>query len=90
MYPHSIYLGLKLKYLPRGSICTTIFEFSPQNHDKDGLLRPNSIIVVVCTDPLGYIGTPLKAYVYTLRVHGALAFAWVKLGALVVTRLYIR
>ena len=32
--------------LPRGSIYTTIMELGPQNHNGDGLLGPNSIIVV--------------------------------------------
>ena len=39
--------------LPRGSIYTTIMELGPQNHNGDGLLGPNSIIVVYM-DPLGY------------------------------------
>ena len=39
--------------LLRGSICTTIVELGPQNHNKDGLLEPNSIVVVYM-DPLGY------------------------------------
>ena len=37
---------------PRGSIYTTIMELGPQNHNGDGLLGPNSIIVVYM-DPLG-------------------------------------
>ena len=32
---------------------TTIMELGPQNHNGDGLLGPNSIIVVYM-DPLGY------------------------------------
>ena len=36
---------------PRGSIHTTIMELGPQNHNGDGLLGPNSIIVVYM-DPL--------------------------------------
>ena len=40
---------------PRGSIYTTIMELGPQNHNGDGLLGPNSIIVVYI-DPLGQIG----------------------------------
>ena len=39
---------------PRGSIYTTIMELGPQNHNGDGLLGPNSIIVVYM-DPLGFI-----------------------------------
>ena len=38
--------------IPRGSIYTTIMELGPQNHNGDGLLGPNSIIVVYM-DPLG-------------------------------------
>ena len=38
--------------LPRGSMYTTIMELGPQNHNGDGLLGPNSIIVVYM-DPLG-------------------------------------
>ena len=36
----------------RGSIYTTIMESGPQNHNGDGLLGPNSIVVVYM-DPLG-------------------------------------
>ena len=39
--------------LPRGSIYTTIMELGPQNHNGDGLLGANSIIVVDM-DPLGW------------------------------------
>ena len=39
--------------LPRGSIYTTIMELGPQNHNGDGLLGPNSILVVYM-NPLGY------------------------------------
>ena len=37
---------------PRGSIYTTIMELGPKNHNGDGLLGPNSIMVVY-VDPLG-------------------------------------
>ena len=37
---------------PRGSIYTTILELGPKNHYGDGLLGPNSRIVVYM-DPLG-------------------------------------
>ena len=37
---------------PRGSIYTPIMELGSQNHSRDGLLGPNSIIVVYM-DPLG-------------------------------------
>ena len=37
---------------PKGSIYTTIMELGPQNHNGDGRLGPNSIIVVYM-DPLG-------------------------------------
>ena len=47
--------------IPRGSINTTIMELGPQSQNGDGLLGPNSIIVVYM-DPLGlYVikhGTP--------------------------------
>ena len=36
----------------RGSIYTTVVELGPRNHNKDGLLGPDSIIVV-CMDPMG-------------------------------------
>ena len=39
-------------YKPGGSRNTTIMELGPQNHNGDGLSRPNSIIVVYM-DPLG-------------------------------------
>ena len=39
--------------LPRGSIYTAIMELGPQNRKGDGLLGPDSIIVVYM-DPLGY------------------------------------
>ena len=32
---------------------TTIMELGPQNHYGDGLLGPNSILIVVYMDPLG-------------------------------------
>ena len=35
-----------IKSKPRGSIYTTIMELGSQNHNRDGLLGPNSIIVV--------------------------------------------
>ena len=38
----------------RGSIYTTIMELGPQNHNGDGLLGPDSIIVVYM-DPLGLV-----------------------------------
>ena len=38
--------------LPRGSIYTTIMELGLKNHNGDGLLGPNSIVVVYM-DPLG-------------------------------------
>ena len=39
--------------IPGGSICTTIMESGPDNHNGDGLLGPNSILVVYM-DPPGY------------------------------------
>ena len=44
--------GPGLGISPRGSIYTTIMELGPQNHNGDGLLGTNSIIVVYM-DPLG-------------------------------------
>ena len=41
-----------LNNYPRGSIYTTILGLGPQNHNGDGLLGPNSIVVVYM-DPLG-------------------------------------
>ena len=43
--------GIEVK-TPRGSIYITIMELGPQNHNGDGLLGANSIIVVYM-DPLG-------------------------------------
>ena len=54
--PYSFYEGTSLRVLyARGSIYTTIMELGPQNHNGDGLLGPNSIIVVYM-DPLGIQG----------------------------------
>ena len=39
---------------PRGSVYNTIMELGPQNHNKDGLLGPNSIMVVYM-EPLGNV-----------------------------------
>ena len=38
---------------------TTIMELSPQNHNGDCLLGPNSIIVVYM-DPQGYLGPYIR------------------------------
>ena len=46
--PHK---GSLFHNIPRGSIYTTIMELGPQNHNGDGLLGPDSIIVVYM-DPL--------------------------------------
>ena len=35
------------EYIPRGSIYTTILELETQNHNEDGLLGPNSIIIFI-------------------------------------------
>ena len=40
--------------IPRGSINTPIMELGSQNHSRDGLLGPNSIMVVYM-DTLGSI-----------------------------------
>ena len=37
---------------PRGAVYTTIIELSPQNHNKDGVVGPNSTMVGYM-DPLG-------------------------------------
>ena len=37
--------------LPRGSIDTTIMELGPQNHSRDGLMGPNSIMVLQMDPP---------------------------------------
>ena len=42
-------------FYPRGSIYTTIMELDPKSHNGDGLLGPNSIVVVY-VDPLGIQG----------------------------------
>ena len=49
---HQLPLEARVVNLPRGSIYT-IMELGPQNHNGDGLLGLNSIIVVYM-DPLGY------------------------------------
>ena len=35
-----------LSFCPRSSVQATFIELGPQNHDKDGLLGPHSIMVV--------------------------------------------
>ena len=45
---------------PRGSVYTTIVELGPQDHNGDGLLEPNSIIVVYM-DPPGIYGSTHKS-----------------------------
>ena len=53
---------------PRGSIHTTIMELGPQNHNNgDGLLGPNSIIVVYM-DPLGSGNHIIHYYTYLWSV----------------------
>ena len=44
-------------------------ELSPQNHNRDGLLRPNSIMGV-CMDPLGN-----KEFIILFRVYMG-TFCW--------------
>ena len=39
--------------MPRGSIYTPVLELGPQHHNRDGLVGPNSILVVYM-DSLGY------------------------------------
>ena len=43
-----------MQRFPRGSIYTTIMALGPQNHNGDGLLGPNSIIVVYM-GPSGFL-----------------------------------
>ena len=38
-------------YNPKGSMYTTIMDFGPKNHNGDGLLGPNSTMVVYTLDP---------------------------------------
>ena len=51
--------GFQEGHSPRGSIYTTIMELGPQNHNGDGLLGPNSIIVVYM-DPLGHVSDRVR------------------------------
>ena len=44
--------GSRMRRNPRGSIYTTIMELGSKSHNKDGLLGPNSIMVVYM-NPLG-------------------------------------
>ena len=56
--------------IPRGSINTPIMELGSRNHNRDGLLGPNSIMVVYM-EPLGYKvdGRQLQhAYLHALRL----------------------
>ena len=57
------------------SIYTTIVEFGPENHNKDGLLGPNSIMVVY-TDPLGDLLSQAQqsSWPQSLRVLGSVRF----------------
>ena len=43
---------LNIPHIPRGPIYTTIMELGHQNHNGDGLIGPNAIMVVYM-DPLG-------------------------------------
>ena len=52
MQPSSLYFHRKISVIPRGSIYTTIMELGPQNHNRDGLSVPNSIMAVYM-EPLG-------------------------------------
>ena len=49
-----LFSGAGIRVYPRGSIYTTIVELGHQNHNGDGLLGANSIIVVYM-DPLGIL-----------------------------------
>ena len=39
-------------YYPQGTYTLPLWNYSPQNHNRDGLLGPNSTMVVYI-DPLG-------------------------------------
>ena len=41
--------GVQYSINPGGSIYTTIMELDPKNHNGDGLLGPNSLMVVIFT-----------------------------------------
>ena len=51
----AIALGRKF-YIPRGSIYTTIRELGLKYHTIEGIMGPNSLMVVY-VDPLGLLGT---------------------------------
>ena len=57
------------------SIYTTIVEFGPENHNKNSLLGPNSIMVVY-TDPLGDLLSQAQqsSWPQSLRVLGSVCF----------------
>ena len=69
---------------PRGSIGTTNMELGPQNHNEDGLLGPNSIIVVY-VDPLStwnmlhVLGNPKP---YRCLEHASFVRPWLSLEQL--------
>ena len=57
-------------YFPRGSMYTTIMDLGPQNHNGDGLLGPNSKIVVYM-DPLGLAPKILRSNAFRLKDPGS-------------------
>ena len=69
--PEGSFLGVDFafgEFFPKGSIYTTIMEIGHQNHSTDGLLGPNSIMVVYM-DPLGSLcGSTIKPP-YSLRIR---------------------
>ena len=53
---------------PRGSIYLTIMELAPQNHNGDGLLGPNCIVVVYM-DPLGLHDRRNLAHAFQIQTN---------------------
>ena len=65
----SKYLHSQVVYAPRGSVqyILPLWNLVPQDHNKDGLLGPNSIMVVY-EEPLGkYFGPKVLFKVATMR-----------------------
>ena len=59
--------------LPRGSVYTTIMELGPKNHNGDGLLGPNSIMVVYM-DPLSHCIAPTRDSRDSVNIPSSLGF----------------
>ena len=60
--------GMLAETLPRGSTYTTIMELGPQSHNMDGLLGPNSIMVLYM-EPLGYTRQMVECFLHKERFH---------------------